>query len=199
MRVPTSLVHCVTGCLIAGVAFAQLPVPTIASNAEGIAFFEKNVRPLLADRCYGCHSSKLDHPMSGLTLDSRAGMLRGGKSGVPVIVAGKPDESLLVVAVRRINKDLQMPPGKALEPFEVDNLVEWIKMGAPDPRTEPLPAAAAPPPAYDWKKARTHWSFRPIRDPKPPGVASPDWKQSPVDQFIKAKLDEKELVPQVRA
>src|SRR5215472_2362356 len=153
MRAPTNLVHCVTGCLIAGVAFAQPPAPPAATDTEGIAFFEKNVRPLLAAKCYGCHSSKVEHPMSGLLLDSRAGMQRGGKSGVPVIVAGKPDDSLLVAAVRRINKDLQMPPGKALEPFEVDNLVEWIKMGAPDPRTEALPAAAAPQPAYDWQKA----------------------------------------------
>ena len=70
-------------------------------SPDGIAFFEKNVRPLLASRCYGCHSSKLDKPMSGLLLDSRAGMLRGGKSGAPVIVPGKPDESLLISAVRR--------------------------------------------------------------------------------------------------
>src|SRR5216684_8768095 len=82
--------------------FAQ-PTP------EGIAFFEKNIRPLLATQCYGCHSSKLDKPMGGLTLDSRAGMLRGGKSGVPVIIAGKPGESLLISAVRRVNKDLLMP------------------------------------------------------------------------------------------
>src|ERR1700736_2561703 len=85
-----------------------------APTPEGIAFFEKNLRPRLAANCYACHSSKLDKPMSGLLLDSKAGMLRGGKSGVPVVVAGKPDDSLLISAVRRTNKDLQMPPGKAL-------------------------------------------------------------------------------------
>ena len=137
--------------------------------------------------------------MSGLLLDSRAGMLRGGKSGVPVIVAGKPEESLLIAAVRRVNKDLQMPPGKALEPFEIDNLVAWIKMGAPDPRTDAIPAATAPAPAYDWQKARQHWAFRPVRNPRPPHVAPQEWNATPVDQFIKAKLDQQHLTPQRRA
>src|SRR5437870_3503889 len=111
-------------------SFGQSP------NTEGIEFFEKNVRPLLAARCYGCHSSKIEKPMGGLLLDSKAGVLRGGKSGVPALIAGKPDDSLLISAVRRTNKDLQMPPGKPLDPNEVENLVAWVKMGAPDPRTE---------------------------------------------------------------
>jgi hypothetical protein len=174
-------------------SFAQSP------NPEGIEFFEKNVRPLLAARCYGCHSSKLDKPMSGLLLDSRAGMLRGGKSGVPVVVAGKPDDSLLISAVRRTNKDLQMPPGKALEPDEVESLVAWVKMGAPDPRKDAIAQAALPAPSYDWEKARQHWAFRPIQDPKPPNVTAPEWNKSAIDQFIKAKLDEKKLTPKPRA
>jgi len=175
------------GC---GSAFAQAP------NIEGVEFFEKNVRPLLAARCYGCHSSKLEKPMSGLLLDSRAGMLRGWKSGVPVVIAGKPDESLLISAVRRTNKDLQMPPGKALESNEVESLVAWVKMGAPDPRTD---AIALPVPSYDWEKARQHWAFRPIQDPQPPKVTAAEWNKSPIDRFIKAKLDEKKLTPQPRA
>jgi len=61
-------------------AFAVAQTHSVAANADGIAFFEKNIRPLLADRCYGCHSSKLSAPMSGLLLDSQAGMLRGGKT-----------------------------------------------------------------------------------------------------------------------
>src|ERR1700732_4274497 len=171
--------------LTCGVASAQSPSP------EAVEFFEKNVRPLLAERCYGCHSAKIDKPMGGLLLDSRAGMLRGGKSGIPAIVGGKPEESLLIAAVRRVNKDLQMPPGKALEPFEVDHLVEWVKLGAPDPRTDAIPAASHSPAPYDWDKARRHWAFGPVQDPKPPQVAAPEWSQSPVDQFIKAKLDSK--------
>ena len=168
-------------------------------NTESIEFFEKNVRPLLAARCYGCHSAKLDKPMGGLLLDSKAGMLRGGKSGVPVLVAGKPDDSLFISAVRRTNKDLQMPPGKALEPNEVESLEAWVKMGAPDPRKDAIAAIALPAPSYDWEKARQHWAFRPLEDPKPPKVTAAEWNKSPIDQFIKAKLDEKKLTPQPRA
>src|SRR5258708_18864907 len=93
----------------------DLPTP------EGIAFFEKNVRPLLARRCYGCHHSAQAKPMGGLALDSRAGMLRGGKSGAPSIVAGKPEDSLLITAVRGTNKELKMPAkGEPLEPREIE-------------------------------------------------------------------------------
>src|SRR5437016_9398567 len=94
--------------------------PIAAQTPEGLAYFEQNIRPLLAANCYACHSAKLDKPMGGLLLDSRAGMLRGGKSGVPAIVPGKPEESLLLGAVLGTNKDLRMPPGKTLEPREIE-------------------------------------------------------------------------------
>ena len=136
--------------------------------------------------------------MAGLLLDSKAGMLRGGKSGAPAIVPGKPEESLLIAAVRGVNKDLRMPPGKTLEQHDIDALVEWVKMGAPDPRTEAV-AAAPTAPAYDFEKAKQHWSFRPVRDPAPPPVTPPEWNRTAIDAFVKAKLDEKKLTPQPRA
>src|SRR5215471_8329550 len=117
-------------CLLLAVPFALA-----AQTPDGIAYFEQNIRPVLAGNCYGCHSSKLEKPMGGLLLDSRAGMLKGGKSGVPAIVPGKPEESLMLGAVLGNNKDLRMPPGTPLEQRDLDHLAEWIKMGAPDPRT----------------------------------------------------------------
>jgi hypothetical protein len=169
-----------------------------AQPADGIAFFEKNIRPLLATNCYGCHSAKLAKPMSGLRLDSKAGMLKGGASGAPAVVPGKPEESLIVTAVRGTNPNLKMPPGKKLDPQEVDTLVEWIRMGAPDPRTD---GNGAPPvvSSYDWERARQHWSFRPVQDPKPPQVSSAEWNRTAIDEFIKARLDEHKLTPQPRA
>jgi hypothetical protein len=165
---------------------------------DGIAYFEQNIRPLLAANCYACHSSRLDKPMGGLLLDSRAGILKGGKSGVPALVPGKPEESLLLHAVLGTNKDLRMPPGKTLDPRDIEHLTAWIRMGAPDPRETAvsLPVAA---PAYDWDKAREHWSFRPVADPKPPQAAPPSWNRNPIDAFIKSKLDAQGLTPQPRA
>src|SRR5438270_3145283 len=86
-----------------------LPAQTTQTTqtADGIAFFEKNARPLLAANSYACHSSQAAQPMAGLLLDTRAGMLRGGKSGVPAIVAGKPGESLRLAAGRCRNQDLR--------------------------------------------------------------------------------------------
>src|SRR6185369_277801 len=97
--------------LFLGTAFGQ--------NADGIAFFETRIRPLLAENCYGCHSSKLAKPMGGLTLDSKSGMLRGGASGAPAVIAGKPDESLIVAAIRQ-SGNLKMPPGKKLDAAQID-------------------------------------------------------------------------------
>src|SRR5258708_22871421 len=90
--------------LLSGLGAQTVPAPA------GIDYFETHIRPLLAANCYGCHSAKLPQPMGGLLLDSRAGMLRGGKSGTPSIVPGKPEESILLAAVLGANKDLRMPP-----------------------------------------------------------------------------------------
>jgi hypothetical protein len=164
-------------------------------NADGVAYFEKNIRPLLAENCYGCHSAKAPKPMGGLLVDSKGGLLRGGGSGAPAIVPGKPDESLLVNAIRQTGP-LKMPPGRKLDAAQIDAVVEWVRMGAPDPRadeTRPLP------PPYDFAKAREHWAFRPVQDPAPPRVSAAEWRQSPIDAFIKAKLDAEGLVPLPRA
>jgi hypothetical protein len=157
--------------------------------------FEQHIRPLLAANCYPCHSARAAKPMGGLMLDTRAGMLKGGASGAPAVVPGKPEESLIVTAVRGTG-NLKMPPGKKLDPSEIQALVDWIKIGAPDPRTEVTAPAAAP---YDWEKARQHWSFRPVQDPAPPQVSPGEWNRTPIDRFIKAKLDSEKLTPQPRA
>src|SRR6266542_2794847 len=87
----------------------------IGQTPDGIAYFEKNIRPLLANQCYSCHSAAVAKPMGGLLLDSKQGMLRGGSSGAPAIVPGKPEESLLITAVRGTNPNLKMPLGKKLD------------------------------------------------------------------------------------
>lgn len=195
----TRYIHLIcTAAALVSPMLAQQP-PT-QNTPDGIEYFEKNIRPVLAANCYPCHSSSLPKPMSGLLLDSREGVLRGGKSGVPALVPGKPDDSLMISAVRGQLENLKMPPGKPLSQADVAKLVEWVKMGAPDPRTSPAPASTTPAqPAYDWEKARQHWSFQPVRNPPVPNVSAHEWSHSPIDRFVKAKLDEKGLVPSPRA
>src|SRR4249919_156831 len=102
--------------------------------------FESSVRPVLAANCYDCHG---DQRMGGLRLDSRDGLLKGGRSG-PAIVPGDPDKSLLIQAVRQTRDTLKMPKGGRLKPSEVDALVEWVRAGAPWPSSA-LSAAAGKP------------------------------------------------------
>src|ERR1700722_11676126 len=109
---------------------------TSGAAADDAAGFESKIRPLLAERCYECHSAAKKQK-AGLTLDSKAGWEKGGDSGAP-IVPGKPEESLLIKAVRWTDKDLRMPPEKAggkLTDAEIADLEAWIKDGAFDPRS----------------------------------------------------------------
>ena len=106
-----------------------------AQAADETAVFESKIRPLLAEHCYECHSAEKKQK-AGLALDSKAGWEKGGDSGAP-IVPGKPEESLLIKAVRWADKDLRMPPEKAggkLTDSQITDLETWIKGGAYDPR-----------------------------------------------------------------
>src|SRR5438132_2956030 len=92
-------------------------------------FFETEIRPLLVERCHKCHGE--NKPKSGLRLTSRAAVLRGGDTG-PAVVPGKPDESLLIQAVRH-EGDLKMPPNEKLTQAQIDQLTRWVKLGLPWP------------------------------------------------------------------
>ena len=156
-------------------------------------FFEEHVRPLLADRCFRCHSEKKHE--SNLRLDGRHTILAGGDSG-PAIVPGKPDESLLLDAVRY--RSLEMPPDRRLSQKEVDILARWVEMGAPWPgaaRGETIPV----PRSHGLKITdadRSYWAFQPIRRPQVPNDPSTDWDDhSPVDAFVLRKLQANQLAP----
>lgn len=168
---------------------ALLPVTAAEVTPAQIQFFENQVRPILAQRCYSCHSAEAERVKADLWLDTREGVLKGGDSG-PAIVPGKPAESLLVTAIRYTDPDLRMPPkGKKLPAREVAVLERWVKMGAPDPRIADVPPA-------DWKdKSAHHWAWQPIADPPVPEVRNTSWPQNEVDQFILAKLEEAGLAP----
>jgi len=151
-------------------------------------FFENKIRPILGDHCYKCHSTLAEKVKGGLLLDSREGLLRGGDSG-KAIVPGDPDASLLIKAVRYTDPDLQMPKDKKLDDDQIAYLVTWVKMGAPDPRS-----ATADQRKWDDNKTN-HWAWQPVKHVAVPEVSDPDWCQTPVDNFILAKLDDNGLKP----
>jgi mono/diheme cytochrome c family protein len=166
-----------------------------AGDDAGVEFFEKKIRPVLSDHCYGCHSAQAEKVKGGLLLDTRAATLKGGDSG-PALVPGEPDKSLIVKAVRYTDEDLQMPPkGKKLSAEQIADLEAWVKMGAPDPRTNSIPVAKG----VVTEAAKKHWAYQPIRRPSPPAVGNKKWVQAPLDRFILAKLEAKKLAPSAKA
>ena len=109
------------------VARACVSVVLADSAAEGVDFFEKRIRPLLAEQCFECHSAQSKKVKGGLLLDSREAILQGGDSG-PALVAGDPDKSRLVVAARHTDKELRMPPKRKLSDAQIADLEAWVKM-----------------------------------------------------------------------
>ncbi len=179
--------------ILAGVVSGVLVTSAAEPTKAQLDFFESKVRPVLADNCYQCHSTKGEKVKGGLLLDSREGLLKGGDSG-PALVSGDPEKSLLIKAIRYTDPDLQMPPkGKKLSDQQVADLANWVRMGAPDPRI----ASAA---QKEWKDpSAKHWAWQPVKKPAVPAVATAAWVQTPVDNFIVAKLDEKGLKPSAPA
>src|SRR5437588_679091 len=80
-----------------------------ADSPEGLALFEQHIRPLLVERCYKCHSAQAQKVKGKLWLDSKQGIAKGGASGA-VLVAGEPDKSRLIEALRWTDPELKMPP-----------------------------------------------------------------------------------------
>ena len=114
--------------------------------------------------------------------------MQGGKRG-PVLVSGKPKESLLIQAVR--HQGLQMPLGGRLEESQIAALEEWIRRGAPWPVSL---ASATGNDQYE-KLAREHWAFQPVEKPSLPRVAEAKWSRSPVDPFVYRALKKAGLSP----
>jgi Protein of unknown function (DUF1553)/Protein of unknown function (DUF1549)/Planctomycete cytochrome C len=154
-------------------------------------FFENNIRPLLVNNCYKCHSREATKLKGGLSLEFRETVLKGGDTG-PALVPGDPEKSLLIKAVRYTDPDLQMPPkDRKLADDQIALLEEWIRRGAPDPRT--VRSLANP---HDWSKAGSeHWAFEPVKQPAVPAVKDPGWCATPIDNFILARLEATNMVP----
>ena len=117
-------------CLVASLLICATQDAAGGTDEAGAEFFERRVRPLLAEHCYGCHSAKAEKVKAGLLVDSREGLLKGGESG-PAVVAGKPEQSRLIEAVRYSNPEFQMPPRRRLSDEQVAALVRWVELGAP--------------------------------------------------------------------
>ena len=159
-----------------------------------VEFFETKIRPLLADRCYSCHSTKAEKLKAGLYVDSRESLLKGGESGA-AIVAGKPAESLLIDAVRY--QSYEMPPDGKLRDDQIASLVKWIEMGAAWPTEQSTSQPALTAKSYDWDELKSsHWAWQPVSRPEVTiSKEAAAWPQNSIDHFVLQKLLKSELRP----
>ncbi|MBU6303257.1 MAG: DUF1549 domain-containing protein [Verrucomicrobia bacterium] len=159
----------------------------------GFDFFEARVRPLLVKHCQECHSEEAGKQKGGLWLDRKAGWEMGGDGG-PAVIPGNPEASLLIHSIRYGDENLQMPPKSKMAPEEIAVLEQWVAMGAPDPREGAIGTGGRKG-GIDYAAARATWAFRPVVKPDEPAVGAGAWPLDPVDRFVLAKLEAKQVPP----
>ena len=180
------------------VVWAVAAAPAAASDdAAGIAFFEKEVWPVLEAHCIKCHGGE-EKIKGGLRLGTREDVLKGGDLG-PVINLTNSKESLLLRAIGYQDDKLQMPPKGKLPPEAIATLTKWVEMGVPFSAKSLVAVKQAAQPAHEKAKtpaeAKSFWSFQPVKRPDVPAVKRAEWLRSPIDAFILAKLEEKGFTP----
>ena len=149
-------------------------------GAEDEVDFENDIAPIFEERCWYCHGE--DEQESGLRLDLRNAMLRGGDSGLPAVVPGKPEKSYLIEVVKHLDPDAKMPPDEDRIPDEeIELLTRWVKQGAVWPGQMDT---------VDETES-DHWSFQKVVRPPVPEIASAS--SNPVDAFLLNQLAEREL------
>src|SRR5450432_1295295 len=181
-RIPGGLVA------LASVALAATSAP------ESADFFETRIRPVLVNSCFTCHATS---QLGGLRVDSRDGILKGGKSG-PAMVPGDPDKSLLIEAVRQTNPKLKMPMGGKRKDQEIQDLTAWVKAGANWPVTAASAAPVVNPKSGEYvitPEQRAFWSFQPLKMPAAPAPMDGSWAKTDIDRFVRAKLEHEGLKP----
>ena len=190
----------IAGLLACGAArlarAADAPPPT----KEGVEFFESKIRPVLVDKCYECHSEVKKKVKGKYRVDDFKSMFKGGESGKPGIVPGKPDDSQLYFSMTYMDTDsanhdaLLMPPPKNGRPKKLpasvlEDFRKWIEMGAPVPQNGGKADAT---PKGD---AQAHWAFVPPKDQPVPQVKASSWVKNAIDSFVLAKLEAQNLHP----
>jgi len=179
------LLFCVIALSAVAAVFAQAADLPPASNAK--VDFVKDIQPIFADRCYGCHGPKKQE--AEFRLDSKDVALKGGELG-PAIVPGKSAESLLVKFVAGVDPEKVMPKkGERLSSEQVGLLRAWIDQGASWPDSASVKV----------EDKRSHWAFKaPVRWPEP-AVKDTNWVRNPIDAFVLARLEKEKLQPSKEA
>ncbi len=139
--------------------------------------FNRDIRPILSDKCWACHGPDAANRKIKLRLDSEAAALADLGRGRRAIAPRHPEQSELIKRVSAADADMRMPPvssGRTLSQAEIALLTEWIAQGAA------------------WQ---THWAFIPPRRTAPPAVKNRQWPRNAIDHFTLARLEKEGLAP----
>lgn len=175
--------------LLVGVTTFASCVAPAAADDEKSSFFETQIRPVLVQHCYPCHSQRASTLQGGLWVDSLEGLLRGGDSG-PALDLKKSNESILLSALR--HQDFKMPPKGKLSDSVIRDFEIWLESGAFSP--DSFKTADGPQPReIDWDSAWSHWAFKPLEDLPPPVVKNEAWIVNPIDRYILHGIESQQL------
>ena len=180
-------------CIVGGIFALSVSSP-LAAQTTDVDFFESKIRPVLVQRCYSCHNSKLAAPKGNLVLDTKEGLLKGGMSG-PAVVPGNPADSRLLKVLSYSDPLVQMPPSGKLADAVLDDFTQWVANGAVDPRAG-VPELASTSPQYkgmSLEEGRNWWAFQPVSTHAAPKVAPVGRPTNKIDNFVLARLAEKKL------
>ncbi len=154
--------------------------PSAAAAVPERVEFNRDIRPILSDKCFACHGPDANHRKADLRLDTEAGA-RADLGGHAALVPGKPQESAVIARITSPKRGQRMPPaksGKELSPREIELIRLWIEQGA----------------VY-----QPHWSFIPPHRPTLPAVKDTAWPRGDIDRFILARLEANGLKPSPEA
>jgi len=180
--------HCIfPASLLSIVATARIA----AAPADQMEFFEKRIRPILANECVECHGEKKQK--GGLRVDSRDALRRGGDTG-PAVIPGDPEKSLLLASIKHLDPDLQMPEKKPkLDAEVIADFERWISTGAEDPREAAQSLVTDS--AAVLARAKKLWAFQPLKQVSPPEVKDTAWSSRPVDRFLLHTMEAASVTP----
>jgi mono/diheme cytochrome c family protein len=196
---PTRLVRCaaVVGLFAAVAWMSPTPAADPAFTPEQVAFYQKEVLPVLQQHCLKCHGAE-PKVKGGLNLTTRKGAVDGGDVG-PAFDPKDPGKSLLLKAVEYTHDDTKMPPKGKLPEKELAVLRKWVTDGLPYPPDKLGGDIAKTAPAHKGgvvtPEAKRYWAYQPVKRPAVPPVKNAAFVRTPVDAFVLAKLEAKGLAP----
>lgn len=171
----------IRAALIGALCLALGPMVARAAGAEARLDFNRDVRPILSDRCFSCHGPDHEDRQAGLRLDLREAAIAALDSGSTAVVPGDPATSEIIARITSTDPDVVMPPprfNKPITPAEAEILNRWIAEGA---------------------EYRGHWAFERVERPAKPEVKDTAWPKTPIDRFILARLEQEGLAPNPEA